>query len=88
MAAQMPIASWRRAGGKMASTRAKPEGNSMAPPTDCSALAPISQGNDWAAPDSSEPTANTVIPTKNSRLRPKRSEAQPATSSNEATPME
>ena len=87
VAAQIPMAIWRRDTGNAANTRASPAGKSMAPPIDWATRAPISQVTLRAAPEAREPRANTVMPMRNSRLRPNRSAAQPDANNSDATPM-
>ena len=81
---QAPIAWPRSAGRNDASMIARLPGVSSAPPTPCTARAPISSAALGATPQTSEATANHTTPARKIRFRPYRSPGAPANSSSPA----
>ena len=70
VAPQMPTAMPRRSGGNAGKSNARPAGNCIAPPTDCSTREAISVDGSTLSPDANEPIMNTNKPARNSFLRP------------------
>ena len=59
-------------------------GESTAPPKPCSARAPISSPRESASAQASDESANSAVPTRNTRRRPSRSAARPPSIRNPA----
>jgi hypothetical protein len=80
----VPIARPRLASGKLAPSSARLPGTSSAAPMPCSARAAISWPVSCAAAHAADIAVKTTTPTRNTRLRPKRSPSAPPTSSSAA----
>jgi hypothetical protein len=78
--AQVPMARPRSASGKDAAISARLPGTISAPPTPCAARAAMREAEPGAAAQPAEASANTAMPARNTRRRPKRSPAAPPTS--------
>ena len=78
---QVPIARPRSACGKLAPSSARLPGTSSAAPMPCTARAATSWPTPCAAAQAADASVNTAAPTRNTRLRPKRSPSAPPTSS-------
>ena len=72
-----PMARDRSSGRKLASRMARLAGVSSAPPTPCTSRAKTRNTTVGATAHSSEPTANTTMPSWKMRLRPNRSPSDP-----------
>ena len=72
-----PMARERSSGRKLASRMARLPGVSSAPPTPCTTRASTRNTAVGATAHSSEPMANTTMPSWKMRLRPKRSPSDP-----------
>ncbi len=81
---QVPMARPRSASGKPAPSSARLPGTSSAAPMPCSARAAISWPVSCAAAQAADASTNTATPSRNMRLRPKRSPSAPPTSSSAA----